>query len=239
MKTKLPQVLMGIAGGLALQTQVYGQNELAMTEPQLFEHTQAGDDLLAELSENERELNSSNAAKSIDLKINASKIYIDLKNEREVDFTALTGWATNFVWKFGDGSSISGFRHVKHDFKKAGKYEITLLASDNEHLAREVIEVEVVDNSSPLELQEMEHYIVFPSDNKLQADIQLRLPQREKNLLLEVKNIEGERVFEYKIGRVKKSQKIHVDLKNLDAGKYYTVLKGKKYSLVSRLTVAR
>ena len=94
MKTKLPKVLMGIAGGLALQTQVHGQNELAMTEPQLFEHTQAGDDLLAELSESERESNSSNAAKSLDLKINASKIYIDLKNEREVDFTALTGWST-------------------------------------------------------------------------------------------------------------------------------------------------
>jgi nicotinate-nucleotide pyrophosphorylase len=41
-------------------------------------------------------------------------------------------------------------------------------------------------------------------------DNHLKIP-----VVVEVKNIEGERVFEYKIGRVKKSQKIHVDLKNL------------------------
>jgi hypothetical protein len=41
------------------------------------------------------------------------------------------------------------------------------------------------------------------------------------------------------IGRVKKHSLIKINLQSLADGKYYAILKGKKYSLVSRITVVR
>ena len=174
-----------------------------------------------------------------DLTIKASRIHVDLNKETEVEFSARTGWATDFVWKFGDGTVLSGFQNVKHRFKSPGIYEVTLLASSDSKNVKKSIEVNVIDTSAPLELQEMEHYIVFPSDNKLEAEIKLNLPRRERHLKLQIQDVEGRDVFEYEIGHVRKNEQIHVDLQNLESGKYYAVLKGKKYNLVSRLTVAR
>ena len=239
MKRTLPSIFLGLVGSLVARSDVHAQTDPAGSELTALNHKLADVDLLAELNEEYREPKKTSPAKSLDLKIKASRLHVDLKNERLVEFSANTGWATDFVWKFGDGSTISGFQHVKHEYRRPGKYEITLLASNKEHVARQTMEIEVVDNSAPLELEEMEHFIVFPSDNKLEAAIQLKLPRRERHLLLEIKNIEGERVFEYEIGKVRKTEIIHVDLQNLDAGKYYAILKGKKYSLASRLTVAR
>jgi hypothetical protein len=239
MKRTLPCIFLGIVGSFVVHSNVNAQTDPSLPDISAFNHQLADVDLLAELNEEYREPKKASPAKSLDLKIKASRLHVDLKNERQVEFSANTGWATDFVWKFGDGSTMSGFQHVKHEYRKPGKYEITLLASNKEHVARQTIEIDVVDNSQPLELEEMQHFIVFPSDNKLEADIQLNLPKREKHLLLEIKNIEGERVFEYEVGKVRKTEIIHVDLQNLDAGKYYAILKGKKYSLASRLTVAR
>lgn len=173
------------------------------------------------------------------LEIKASRMTVDLKSEKTVEFSARSSWAKSFVWKFGDGSTMSGFQHVNHAFEKPGTYKVTVIASNEKETAKETIEVTVVDRSEPLKLEEMKHYIVFPYDNKLEAAIQLDLPRREKHLFMEVQDVEGNRLYEIEIGKVKKRQLIHVDLQNLDSGKYYAVLKGRKYSLVSRLTVAR
>ncbi len=230
---------MGLVGSLVVRSELSAQTEPANQNPIAFDNKLNDIDLLAELNEEYSAPKAKTPAKSMDLEIKVSRIHVDLKKEKTVEFSARTAWATDFVWKFGDGSTMSGFQHVKHEFQKPGKYEVVLLASNKDHLAKQTIQIEVADNSIPLELEEMEHYIVFPSNNKLEADIQLKLPRREKHLLLEIKNVEGERVFEYEIGKVRKKEIIHVDLQNLEAGKYYAVLKGKKYSLVSRLTVAR
>jgi len=99
--------------------------------------------------------------------------------------------------------------------------------------------VNVVDNTKPLELEEMEHYIIFPHDNKMEADIQLDLQRKEKHLNIEVQDWEGNKVLQREIGHVKKRSLIKVDLQDLPNGKYYAILKGKKYSLVSRITIVR
>jgi hypothetical protein len=54
-----------------------------------------------------------------------------------------------------------------------------------------------------------------------------------------VQDIKGNQVFEHMVGRVGKKETIRVDLQNIPDGKYYAVLKGKKYSMVSRLSVVR
>lgn len=238
MKRTLPCIFLGLVSSFVARSELNAQT--GATAGQIaFDHQSGEIDLLAELTEEYSKPLSKTPAKSLDLEIKASRKNVDLKNEQQVEFSAKTGWATNFVWKFGDGSTVSGFQHVKHEFKKPGKYEVVLLASNKNQVAKQTLEINVVDNSIPLELEEMEHYIVFPSDNKLQATIQLNLPKKEKHLLFEVKNVEGERVFEYEVGKVRKKDIINVDLQNLEAGKYYAVLKGQKFSLVSKLTVAR
>lgn len=239
MKRKLPYIFLGVIGGLMSGADLNAQVDPVSLGQVSLDQKVADVDLLAELNEEYSAPKAKTPAKSLDLEIKASNLTIDLKKNKQVEFSARTAWATNFVWKFGDGSTMSGFQHVKHEFKKPGKYEVTLLASNKEQVAKQTIEVNVVDNSAPLELEEMEHYIVFPANNSLEVDIQLNLPRKEKHLLLEVKNVEGERVFEYEVGKVRKTELIHVDLQNLEAGKYYAVLKGRRYSLVSRLTVAR
>jgi PKD repeat protein len=224
---------------LSLSQAAKAQTETQAGDPIAYGQTVPGYDLLSELSEDYKSSGSVKTKKNTDLEIKASRIHVDLNNEQEVEFSARTGWAKDFLWKFGDGKSLSGFQHVKHKFDKAGTYQVTLLASNEEETVKKTVEIVVVDSRQPLELEEMEHYIVFPHDNRLEADIQLRLPKREKKLVFQVQDVEGQQVFEYSLGRVRKNEQVRVDLKNLPDGKYYAVLKGKKYSLVSRLTVMR
>lgn len=224
---------------LSFTNNAEAQTEALPGDPIAYGQTAPGYDLLSELSEDYKSSGAVKTKKSVDLEIKASRIHVDLNNEQEVEFSARTGWATDFVWKFGDGKSLSGFQHVKHKFDRAGTYEVTLFASNEEETVKKSVEIVVVDSRQPLELEEMEHYIVFPHDNKLEADLKLNLPRREKKLLFQVQDVEGQQVFEYSLGRVRKNAKVKVDLKNLPDGKYYAVLKGKKYSLVSKLTVMR
>lgn len=48
----------------------------------------------------------------------------------KVQFTNLSGSAGSFVWNFGDGQT-STFQDPKHSFPAAGKYTITLIATDS------------------------------------------------------------------------------------------------------------
>ncbi len=196
-------------------------------------------ELLAGLSDEFIEENKIKPSAEADLYIKASRLRLDLAKEQEVELSARTGWAKDFVWKFGDGKVVSGFQHVKHRYEKAGTYQITLLASSGDKLERQQIELEVVDSRQPEEWQEMEHYIVFPHNNRLEAKVQMNLPKKERKMRFQIQDIEGREVFEYKLGKVRKREIVSIDLRNLPDGKYYAVLKGKKYSLVSRLTVTR
>ncbi len=239
MKATLHPLFAALFVVLSLSQVAKAQTEALAGEPIAYGQTVPGYDLLSELSEDYRSSGSVKTKKNTDLEIKASRIHVDLNNEQEVEFSARTGWAKDFFWKFGDGKSLSGFQHVKHKFDKAGTYQVTLLASNDEETVKKTLEIVVVDSRKPLELEEMEHYIVFPHDNRLEADIQLRLPKREKKLVFQVQDVEGHQVFEYSLGRVRKNEQVRVDLKNLPDGKYYAVLKGRKYSLVSRLSVMR
>lgn len=205
----------------------------------IAEMSEPSEDFFSELTHKSLEavFNEENASKDIIIK--ASRFNIDLNKEADVDFSVRSAWAKDFVWKFGDGSVTSGYQNVKHHFKSPGTYEVTLLASDHARTARKTVTINVVDTSIPLEMKEMGHYIVFPANNKLEAEIKLDLPKRERHLKLQIQDIEGREVFEYEIGRVRKKAQIMVDLKNLEDGKYYAILKGKTYSLVSRMTVVR
>jgi len=211
-----------------IQNEAYAQGEI-----------QPGYELLTEFTDAQSVGKLLQRKTNPDLEIRASKLFIDLNSQKEVEFTVSSQWANEFVWKFGDGSSLGGFRHVSHRYTKPGTYLVEVIASNKHEIARKSIEINVIDQSAPLELEEMMHYVVFPHDNRLEAEIQLNLPRREKNLQLEVQDVEGNQVFQYDIGKVRRKERIHVDLQNLEGGKYYTVLKGKKYSLVSKLTVAR
>ncbi len=215
------------------------QPDVMAGDPITFGQTMPGYNLLAELTEAKLNPKTYREEENLDLDIKASALHLDLSKEKKIEFSARSEWATNFVWKFGDGSTTSGFQHVQHEFKKPGTYEITVLATNEKEVAKQSIEVVVVDKKAALELEEMEHYYVFPADNKLEADFQLNLPKREKNLMLEMKDIAGSRIYQFSLGKVRKKQKIHVDLQHLEPGKYYAVLKGKRYSLVSMITVAR
>jgi hypothetical protein len=217
----------------------FAQTAYVTGDPIAYGQSIPGYDLLAELTDAEAKPKTYREAENLDLEIRASHIHLDLAKEKKVEFSARTEWATKFVWKFGDGSTMSGFQHVQHEFSAPGTYEVTLIASDDKEVAKQTIQVIVLDKSEPLELEEMEQFYVFPANNKLEAEFQLNLPRKEKHLVLEMKNISGDRVYQFEIGKVRKHQKIKVDLQNLEAGKYYAVLKGKKYSLVSRITVAK
>jgi hypothetical protein len=215
------------------------QSELIAGDPVAFGNMGQTYNLLAELTEAAEQPKILRNEKLLDLEIKTSKMHIDLSKDKQVEFSARSEWATNFVWKFGDGSILSGFQHVKHEFKHPGTYLVTLIASNNEEVAKKTLEVTVVNPNAALELEEMAHFVVFPADNKLEVDFQLNMPRREKHLILEMQDISGSSVYQFEIGKVRKKELIHVDLRNLDAGKYYAVLKGKRYSMVSKITVAR
>jgi len=215
------------------------QSVLMAGDPMAYGNASQSYNLLAELTEAAEHPKVIRNEKMLDLEIKTSKIHIDLSKEKQVEFSARSEWATNFVWKFGDGSIISGFQHVQHEFKHPGIYLVTLIASNNEEVAKKTLEVTVVDPNAALELEEMVHFFVFPADNKLEVNFQLNMPRKEKHLVLEMQDATGSSVYQFEIGKARKKELIHVDLRNLDAGKYYAVLKGKRYSLVSRITVAR
>jgi hypothetical protein len=221
---------------LLLGTNINSQAQVPQGEAMAYESSP--DDFLGELTA-DYESARVNEYNGRDLEIKSSAVYVDLGQEKEVEFSARTGWADQFVWKFGDGKVTSGVQHVKHQFTKPGKYKVTLIAANSQQSAKKQIEVTVVDSRKPLELEEMEHFIVFPRNNKLETDIKLNLPKRERKLRFQVQDVKGNQVFEHMVGRVGKKETIRVDLQNIPDGKYYAVLKGKKYSMVSRLSVVR
>jgi PKD repeat protein len=45
----------------------------------------------------------------------------------EVQFTAQTSWATNWIWDFGDGTNSTDTNPV-HVFNEKGTYHVTLVA---------------------------------------------------------------------------------------------------------------
>lgn len=206
------------------------RNDLAVNVQEL-----PGYALLSEL--NLEEKLSSGTKKELELKVSKQKIV--LGRDSMVEFSAKSKWAKDYIWKFGDGSSLSGFQHVQHMYEKPGKYQVILIASNEDEASRKEIEIEVLANPSALEIKEMGHYFVFPNNNKLITDIQLDLPKNEKRFRVEIKDNRGVRVFEKKYGRVKKDQIITLDLTDLEDGRYYAILKGKKYSVLSKVTIVR
>jgi PKD repeat protein len=236
MKTLLHPIFAASVLLLGSSLNLKAQNQNESSEALAYESN--SDDFLGTLTA-EYESARVNEYNGRDLEIKSSAVYVDLGSEQEVEFSARTGWADQFVWKFGDGKITSGVQHVKHRFSKPGKYKVTLIAANSEQSAKKQIEVTVVDSRKPLELEEMEHFIVFPRNNKLETDIKLNLPKRERKLRFQVQDIKGNQVFEHMVGRVGKKETIRVDLQNIPDGKYYAVLKGKKYSMVSRLSVVR
>lgn len=206
------------------------RNDLAVNVQEL-----PGYALLSEL--NLEEKLSSGTKKELELKVSKQKIV--LGRDSMVEFSAKSKWAKDYIWKFGDGSSLSGFQHVQHMYEKPGKYQVILIASNEDEASRKEIEIEVLANPSALEIKEMGHYFVFPNNNKLITDIQLDLPKNEKRFRVEIKDNRGARVFEKKYGRVKKDQIITLDLTDLEDGRYYAILKGKKYSVLSKVTIVR
>jgi hypothetical protein len=239
MKNTLPLLILFATNALTIQQKAIAQNIPQLGEPMVYGDFSPDFDILTELTAEYEAPKTINNKKMLDLDIKASRLNLDLNREKQIEFSAKSEWAKNFVWKFGDGTVISGFQHVKHKFNEPGLYKVTLQASDGEESIVKSIEVRVVDNSKPLELVEMEHYVIFPHNNKMEADIQLDLPRKEKKLIIEVQDVEGHKVFERYIGKVKKRSIINVDLQELADGKYYAILKGRKYSLVSRLTIVR
>lgn len=238
----MKQVLHRTLCGLVLMTHagfLCAQSGVIAGDPIAYGESLPGIDLLAELTEQHANPKKYRSQENLDLNIVASATQIDLSKGMEVEFSARSQWAENYVWKFGDGSTTSGFQHVKHKFSTPGKYEVSLLATNDKEVARQVITIHVIDGKAPLELEEMAHFYVFPADNKLEATFDLKLPRKEKHLVLEMKDVAGTRIYQYEIGKVRRNQKVHVDLRNLEAGKYYAVIKGKRFNMVSRLTVAR
>jgi hypothetical protein len=239
MKKPILKLFTVVISGLSIISGIHAQTGNEKLEQASIGQYAESRDILSVLIDDYAEAKAPRLSSNLDVEIKASRIHVDLNSEQQVEFSARTSWATDFVWKFGDGSTLSGFQNVKHQFSKPGTYRVTLLASNEAEVAKKEIEIQVVDNAAPLELEEMQHYIVFPHDNKLEADIQLNLPRKEKKLVFQILDVAGNPVNNYEIGRVKKRELIHVDLKNLENGKYYAVIKGKRYSLVSKLTVTR
>jgi len=173
------------------------------------------------------------------LTVKASKHYIDFNSESPVEFSASADWATDYIWRFGDGSVASGIQNATHKFKEPGVYKVTVTASNENQIQNETIEIKVIDNQKGIKLEEMGHFVVFPTNNKLEANIQLDLPTREKKLYLELQDIAGNQVVEQLVGKVRRKQKIKVDMGEIPEGKYYTIIKGKKFSMISHITVIR
>jgi hypothetical protein len=232
MKKKLLHINLIFAVIFASLNVLKAQGEAPLELPQ---QNLPGYALLSEL--NLEEKLSSGTKKELELKVSKQKIV--LGRDSMVEFSAKSKWAKDYIWKFGDGSSLSGFQHVQHMYEKPGKYQVILIASNEDEASRKEIEIEVLANPSALEIKEMGHYFVFPNNNKLLTDIQLDLPKREKRFRVEIKDNRGVRVFEKKYGRVKKDQIISLDLSNLEDGRYYAILKGKKYSVLSKVTIVR
>jgi hypothetical protein len=113
------------------------------------------------------------------------------------------------------------------------------VASNEKDIWRENIEVVVVDSKAGLNLEEMGTYVVFPNDNQLELDIQLRMPKKEKNLLVDIADIEGSGIYKVDLGKVKRNQRVKVNFETLEPGKYYITLRGKRYSSISKLIVAK
>lgn len=171
--------------------------------------------------------------------VKASKVFVDFNSNAPVEFSAIAPWATDYIWKFGDGSVISGIQNASHLFKTPGVYKVSVTASNANQIQNETIEIKVIDNGNYLKLEEMGHFVVFPVDNKLVADIQLDLPTRERKLYIEIQDIEGNQVIERMVGKVKKKQKVKLDMNDLAEGKYYAILKGKRFSMISKITIIR
>lgn len=223
---------------LLLGSNITSSAQVQVPQGEAMAYETTGGDFLGELTA-DYESARVNEYNGRDLEIKTSALFVDLGQEQEVEFSASSGWADQFVWKFGDGKVTSGLQHVKHQFTKPGKYKVTLIAANSSQSAKKQVEINVVDSRKPLELEEMEHFIVFPRNNKLETDIKLNLPKRERKLRFQVQDIKGNQVFEHMVGRVGKKETIRVDLQNIPDGKYYAVLKGKKYNMVSRLSVVR
>lgn len=173
------------------------------------------------------------------LEIKASKRYVDLHGDRNVQFSVNSNYAKDFVWKFGDGSIVSGFQNTSHTYKDVGTYQVQVVASNEKDIWRENIEVVVVDSKAGLNLEEMGTYVVFPNDNLLELDIQLRMPKKEKNLLVDIADIEGSGIYKVDLGKVKRNQRVKVNFETLEPGKYYITLRGKRFSSISKLIVAK
>jgi hypothetical protein len=239
MNKTLPLLILFATGATFLTEKGFAQTSPQPGDPIVYGDLSPNYDILSELTAEFEADKPIPKKEMLDLDIKASRLNIDLNSEKQVEFSAKSSWAKNFVWKFGDGTVISGFQHVKHKFTAPGTYNVILQVSDGEEIYSKSLEIKVVDNSKPLELEEMEHYVIFPHDNKMEAEIQLNLPRREKNLQLEIQDCEGNKLMQQSIGRVKKQSIIKVDMQDLADGKYYAILKGKKYSLVSRITLVR
>lgn len=175
--------------------------------------------------------------KKIDIK--ASKRYVDIRGDKDVQFSVTSNFARDYVWKFSDGSMISGMQNTQHTFKETGVYQVQVLASNENEVMRESIDIVVVDSKQGMKLEEMGTYVVFPSDNQLLLDVELNLPRKEKLLFVNIDDISGSGIYTKELRKVKRNQRVKLDFDTLEPGKYYITIKGKRFSSISKLIVAK
>lgn len=173
------------------------------------------------------------------IEIKASKRYVDIRGDKNVQFSVTSNFARDFVWKFGDGSMISGMQNTQHTFKDTGVYQVQVLASNEYEVMRESIEIVVVDSKQGMKLEEMGTYVVFPYDNQLLLDVELNLPRKEKQLFVNIDDLSGAGIYTKELRKVKRNQRVKLDFDTLEPGKYYITIRGKRFSSISKLIVAK
>jgi hypothetical protein len=151
----------------------------------------------------------------------------EVTTNEEVSFTTAVSKGSNLTWDFGDGSTATGESTIKHLYKEAGSYNVSLTNNKGECTSTESIMLSVIKSAQnqvsimDVNQQNGEFYAVFNFNENTIATIRLT-------------NALGQEVattqqFEGKNGRVR------LQLDNVAEGIYMVILNDGKETITKKI----
>jgi hypothetical protein len=168
----------------------------------------------------------------------ADKSLVEI-TDAQVNFTATVTGASDITWDFGDGTIVTGVLNPVHVYTAPGTYTVTLIASNVNCMDVKSTYVTVRDLTTGIANVGKEAFNMFPNPVASVTTINLRLPEREAELVLNVVDAAGKLVKTQSYNNVDRTASLQLNVADLAVGVYQVLINGGKYSAAARLTVTR
>jgi PKD repeat protein len=157
-----------------------------------------------------------------------------------IEFQASAAGATEYVWNFGDGTTVSNDLNPVHAYMAPGVYTVTFTASNGgcESVATSVVSVSA-NTTGISSVENANGFTIYPNPAKNTANLLLNLDRSETQVKVSIHDAAGRLVKTQNVNNVRAGSIVELGINGLASGLYQVTVEGNSFRNVSRLTISK